>query len=402
MRQIVVGAGHDVLNTSATEYIAVTSRRTNNWNSGQAVRRQVVPSPCEAMMFRVELSQAPGGGGTYTFNIRRSNVNTGIQVVITDPDTSGEDLVNTDAFGAGARINIQCVPSGGPTNTPRMRFSFVIEDDDERRQHMIFGHNNVMNRTLVELNYAYCGDVWSAAGAGTNGKRFFMPIAGSIEDFYCQLNGSPGTGNSYDLALQKNGLAALSVNISGASTTGNDTSSSNVSVGDNLRLQSTPNSNPTARYLFAGFILRPELAYYQAFFGATEDALPTAATEYNFVEGSDVNWTATETERRTLVDAMTISDFYASVTNAPTVGNSWTFTIMKNGAATSLAITIADTATNGNDLTDFVEFAPGDSWSMRIETSGGSLPANTECSWALLGRTNIIVQNSGMTMGMGI
>lgn len=45
---------------------------------------------------------------------------------------------------------------------------------------------------------------------------------------------------------------------------------------------------------------------------------------------------------------------------APSAGSSWTWTLYKNGVATDLVVTIADTATEGQDTTHSVSVSPGD------------------------------------------
>jgi hypothetical protein len=77
-----------------------------------------------------------------------------------------------------------------------------------------------------------------------------MPVAGNLSKFYVNLDGSPGTGNSYTFTVRKNGADQidLQVVISGSATSGSDTSGSvSFAAGDLISIESTPASSPTDR-----------------------------------------------------------------------------------------------------------------------------------------------------------
>jgi hypothetical protein len=77
----------------------------------------------------------------------------------------------------------------------------------------------------------------------------FMPVAGTISEFYVNLDGSPGSGNSYTFVVRKNGAdTPVTCTISGTDTTGYDlTNSVDFDAGDLISVRVTPFSNPTAR-----------------------------------------------------------------------------------------------------------------------------------------------------------
>jgi len=77
----------------------------------------------------------------------------------------------------------------------------------------------------------------------------FMPVAGTISNFYVILNGSPGSGNSFTFVVRKNGVDTLvTCTISGTNTTGSDlTNSVSFAAGDYISIMVTPTGNPTAR-----------------------------------------------------------------------------------------------------------------------------------------------------------
>jgi len=77
----------------------------------------------------------------------------------------------------------------------------------------------------------------------------FMPVAGTLSNFYVILDGSPGSGNSYTFIVRNNGEDTLvTCTISGTGTTGSDlTNSVSFEAGDYISIMVTPASRPTAR-----------------------------------------------------------------------------------------------------------------------------------------------------------
>jgi outer membrane protein assembly factor BamB len=76
-----------------------------------------------------------------------------------------------------------------------------------------------------------------------------MPVAGTVSNFYVNLDGSPSSGNSYTFVVRKNGAdTAVTCDISGTDTTGSDLSNSvSFNVGDYISIMVTPATMPMAR-----------------------------------------------------------------------------------------------------------------------------------------------------------
>ena len=60
-------------------------------------------------------------------------------------------------------------------------------------------------------------------------------------------------------------------------------------------------------------------------------------------------------------------------------GNTWTFTVRKNGSSTGITCTVLETATSCSDLVNTSYFAAGDLISIRVDAI--SDPANSEGFW---------------------
>jgi len=80
----------------------------------------------------------------------------------------------------------------------------------------------------------------------------FMPVAGTLSNFYVTLNGSPGSNRWYTFVVHKNGAdTPVTCTIAGTNTTGSDlTNSVSFAAGDYISIMSTPSAaNPTGRLM---------------------------------------------------------------------------------------------------------------------------------------------------------
>lgn len=112
----------------------------------------------------------------------------------------------------------------------------------------------------------------------------------------------------------------------------------------------------------------------------TTSSPSASATEYNWINVNDgAGWSGTESSRQSVVPhAMTLDRLFIYIT-APGVGKSRAFTVMKNGVATSLSVTVSGTNTSGSDTSNSVSLAAGDTISMKSVPSG--TPASTTSHW---------------------
>jgi hypothetical protein len=78
----------------------------------------------------------------------------------------------------------------------------------------------------------------------------------------------------------------------------------------------------------------------------------------------------------------TLSNLYVRLDGTPggaSTGKSYTFTVRKNGADTTVTCTILETATTCSDTTNSVTFNAGDRISIKTVASGG--PTGREMRW---------------------
>lgn len=223
-------------------------------------------------------------------------------------------------------------------------------------------------------SYFAPGYINTTANATESNVQVVAAASGSFDQIYVNLTVAPGSGKSYTVAVSVNGTpSAVSVTISDAATTGNNTASSvSVSAGDLIAFKVTPSGTPTQPTLMAAAVRFSGTTSAESnFLGNSRAAqLDTSATEYVAFGGTPPG--TTESLKRVVVPTGgTVKNFRVRLAAAPGVGKSRTFTVVKNGTDTAIVATIADAATTGSDLTHTVSFSAGD------EISVKSVPTST-------------------------
>ena len=116
--------------------------------------------------------------------------------------------------------------------------------------------------------------------------------------------------------------------------------------------------------------------------GSSDSPANDGTTEYAGLMGEGNALWAVEIERTQIIPTSgKLSDFKVGVVTAPGAGKSWTFTIRKNGADTSLSASIAGTAVLTSLDTDEVAVSPGDT--VCISATGTGTPAATPVHWTV-------------------
>ena len=119
----------------------------------------------------------------------------------------------------------------------------------------------------------------------------------------------------------------------------------------------------------------------QPIIGGSSDVLNPAAVEYQPLMGGSSAWLANELDvYQTIPTAGDINDLNVRLSAAPGAGDSYTFTVMVNGAPSALAVTISGAAdTTGNDI-GAVAVVAGDRVSLRSEFVVA--PAVVQATWS--------------------
>lgn len=123
----------------------------------------------------------------------------------------------------------------------------------------------------------------------------------------------------------------------------------------------------------------------QVLLGRSDLVHSPTATRYNFIQGaseSDVWNTGYSAVRSVIPYDCTIKNLYVETDDAPGAGESFTYTVMKNGSTTSLETVIADTATSNTDSTNTASFSAGDTVAIRFVPSSASA-TSTRARWSV-------------------
>jgi len=214
------------------------------------------PMPCAGTLkkARVLLAQRPGAvSDVYTFTLEIGGVDKSIVVTVTDPSTSGNDAVHTEAVVAGDLINWQIVPTHDPTNQPIAAISMVFVAATDGNSVIMGG---LWSSATVNNAVRYIHLAQGATLDATEANVYSLISSCTITDFYVLLDGAPGVGKNYKVDVRVNGAAAgQTVTIADAATTGNDVAhTATPTDGQTCGIEVTPTNTPTARRVRWGLL----------------------------------------------------------------------------------------------------------------------------------------------------
>lgn len=125
--------------TTVTNYSTVGGLAENSWSTSEATAQQVV-NAVRLKRFEVRLSNAPGTGNSWTFNVRVNGAPVGLQVVISDSAITGS-IDGDVSVAAGSLLSIESVPASGPNNASRTEWGLTtFQLNDGGRNQAIFVH----------------------------------------------------------------------------------------------------------------------------------------------------------------------------------------------------------------------------------------------------------------------
>ena len=346
----------------------------------------IVPHSLTLQKFKVTLDTAPGAGKTRTFAIRRNNVTTGITLTISDAETSGEDVANTQACVAGDKIEIIQTDTGTPAGcTPR----WTLEADPNTQDEYWIAGAFQPSPTVAKVGSLYT----SEGGGGSTIEEQYLspcPVAGTMKNLYVELNNDPGTApDTYTFTFRK-GFAntGLTCSIVADNKTGNDTVNTvAVSAGDLLCMGVAPANSPAVTpWAWFGMTLLLDGANtgQSPVLGSVQGDQPaTGADEFYPPAGNEKNaWQAAESPNYCRVPDGTIKNLYVRVQVAPGAGKSSDFTLRVNGADSAVTVQLSDAEQTGNS--GALEEAVVDGDYMSLESHPTGTPATDDIGWGFV------------------
>lgn len=211
-----------------------------------------------------------------------------------------------------------------------------------------------------------------ASATETNAAHAF-PIAGVLRTLYLKTVTAPGSGKSIVFTIMKNAAATgLTCTLSDTSAAANDTTNSvTVAPGDRISLRATPSGTPTVAQCRMGLGFESTTIEAQVILAGNPNvfASTSADTYYPFQEGPA---SATNTNFGAIVPTDgTISRLYLQLGGVAGTAKSYTVTLIKNGSATALTVTVSgNTDVLGSDTANLVSVVAGDLVYWKVTPSG--------------------------------
>lgn len=249
---------------------------------------------------------------------------------------------------------------------------------------MLAGQTTGPSNSANRFRPPYEGSQLSDQASSVTTVRTPMPIDCAISNLETNFPVALTGAKTFTTTLEKNGAdSALTAVTSVASTRASDvTHSVSFSAGDDFCIKFVPSGTPEAQTVVqVAALMTSVTAGESAIFGGT-DATTISATKYApFGSGRA---TAAEVDAQVICAAGGVIDrLYVHVSTAPTAGNSWVFTLYKNGVSTGLTCTVADAAVTANDVTHTVSIAAADRISVEMVAVGApaAMQATFGCRW---------------------
>ncbi len=100
---------------TAVTYYSDLFNHMNGWGSVESGYRQLAQA-LKIKKFYIKLATSPGAGKSYTFTVRRSSVDTALNIQVSDADTTGSNLIDTVILYDWDLITMAATPAGTPTS----------------------------------------------------------------------------------------------------------------------------------------------------------------------------------------------------------------------------------------------------------------------------------------------
>ena len=403
----VTGPGWQSISGSEVRYNTVLSNRISSANhESTELSFQLIGTPGTLRNLRIDLDTAITSGGL-TCTIRKNQVDTGLEVVISS-GTTGSDLTTDLAVAAGDQINMQLTGSA-TMNTVRPRWSLEFEGNNDKEFNMSAGTSNLIQQvSSTQFNGLTHHDIWST----TDTDRIqICPLDGTIKAWYLELDAAPGSGESWTFRITKNltSEASSEIVISGTGTTGNVTGLViDIAPGDRLQIQGIRSSaSVVLSRIQSGVAIQADTAGESWVGGWSVNPLTTVDTveEYLLFGSGKDNWGGTSSQHlQAIGGSYTLKNFRIRASASPggTADHQYTFKIRKNDAAGSSVVTLTDAETTKVDTTNTDSFTPGDSIgiSHRYDLLDVGTPNAMTVTWAAIQTIddNIVVTPAALTM----
>lgn len=358
----------------------------------------IVPAAGAIRNIVIAIDTAAGTSASWTFTLQKNTAassysgfaDTAAVITIAGVSQLAGEYLGEVSIAAGDLVRLKIQPSAGPApaaaSINRSAYEFMSADPGVS---IYCGSAGGMGTsTKYEHPFRPSGENWEATLGNSMG---LAAAAGTITALYAYgatVGGAnPGTG--YDWVIYKNGVAQdgsggtpdtrLSMDVSAAAAfTDSTTFSLTIAAGDTLYLQSTVVGTPFSRSMGVGIAFTadtPGESQWARRFGTQSAGATRWGTLTNASTSNNGGQTLVTTEANAEVlnaakTSFSLSKLYVLLDTAPTAGKSYALTLRNNAVDSALAVTVADAATTGNDLTGSITVVEDDLLTIRSVPSG--------------------------------
>ena len=259
------------------------------------------------------------------------------------------------------------------------------------RQVISMGMDNAISATVTHYQSPFSLQVSAGTGGpGTFDAEALTSAGGTLSNLSVSLTVAPGaaaSGKSFAITLLVDGSAsALSCTVSETATTCTDTDTVSVAADQIVLMEFVPANTPDVSRPRYSLTFDSTTAK-ESMYGGNSDSTnisSTAAQRHFPPMGNDGGGDTVEADVEQIMPlAGTALRLYVRMETAPGAaasGDSYTFTIEKDGTATDLACVVLETATSCND-TGTTTFTAGQR--LTLSTTPNSAPAASEFIFGL-------------------
>ena len=344
------------------------------------------PAAGNFLTLKVDLSNAPGTGTSYRFQLRVAGADsTVLDVTIADDETSGS-ASGTVAVTKDQLLRITMTPTGTPA---AVTFANIwLEFDPTTADNFVYagGFASTNVSSVGAPRFAgLLGGVEGVAGVSDGaGVRTIAPFAGTITAFTVALNTAPGAGTSWDFRIMVNGAedASSALNIANTAVLGAVTGLTiAVAKGDVLgfELKAANGTPASSRGMNFGVVFVPTTAGQFAVAGCDDGGgNSTAAARYALIgkihSGLDLQTTEAPAQRL-FPASLQCQGLSVEVTNAPGDAKQYDFQFRVDGASVNTDFVLTGAATTkGSSDSDVDELTDASVINLSVTPTG--TPAN--------------------------
>lgn len=251
-KALLMGFSGNVAPNAADNY--VNPFGGSAWTTTSADQDVIVPLAGSLTKANYFAHTTVGVGKSYAVSMRVNNTTDALTGTITGNASQTASATGSQALAAGDTLQIKESPSGTPS-TAALAWCFTLVPNNDGESFIGFGNAAAVSTSATQFTQPL--GVGNAGWATAEANHLLKIGAVTLKSLYARLSAAPGIGSSRAFTLRDNASSsALTVTISGANTTGNDTTHTVTHTADqSIGMQAAISIAPAAANLHLGIVL---------------------------------------------------------------------------------------------------------------------------------------------------